>query len=292
MKLIKCIILLFVISLSLSSLLLRKVTKNTKALAKSATKWLDKLPTRVNQDQCDNCWANSISSLITTKYNILNNQSGSSKRLSIQQVMDCINDKAGKDIFGLTYSNESVVNVGAGCLPLDQNNAQNVVIIVNTMLTKYFTFLEYPVTQNWTNKSSSAGSFKPENCVVKKTETNNVSFEGYSLSVTPLMAALSGQDEDEIEKEIKSAIDKWGVILINVTDLPDPSKTVQKCSTISDQFKHAMILYGYDEKYWYVRNSWDEDKPLKYEINKNNCGVEMLGFYLKHEKTKKRSSKK
>lgn len=292
MKLIKCIILLFVISLSLSSLLLRKVTKNTKALAKSATKWLDKLPTRVNQDQCDNCWANSISSLITTKYNILNNQSGSSKRLSIQQVMDCINDKAGKDIFGLTYSNESVVNVGAGCLPLDQNNAQNVVIIVNTMLTKYFTFLEYPVTQNWTNKSSSAGSFKPENCVVKKTETNNVSFEGYSLSVTPLMAALSGLDEDEIENEIKSAIDKWGVILINVTDLPDPSKTVQKCSTISDQFKHAMILYGYDEKYWYVRNSWDEDKPLKYEINKNNCGVEMLGFYLKHEKTNKRSSKK
>ncbi len=292
MKLIKCIILLFVISLSLSSLLLRKVTKNTKALAKSATKWLDKLPARVNQDQCDNCWANSISSLITTKYNILNNQSGSSKRLSIQQVMDCINDKAGKDIFGLTYSNESVVNVGAGCLPLDQNNAQNVVIIVNTMLTKYFTFLEYPITQNWTNKSSSAGSFKPENCVVKKTETNNVSFEGYSLSVTPLMAALSGQDEDEIEKEIKLAIDKWGVILINVTDLPDPSKTVQKCSTISDQFKHAMILYGYDEKYWYVRNSWDEDKPLKYEINKNNCGVEMLGFYLKHEKTKKRSSKK
>lgn len=292
MKLIKCIILLFVISLSLSSLLLRKVTKNTKALAKSATKWLDKLPTRVNQDQCDNCWANSISSLITTKYNILNNQSGSSKRLSIQQVMDCINDKAGKDIFGLTYSNESVVNVGAGCLPLDQNNAQNVVIIVNTMLTKYFTFLEYPVTQNWTNKSSSAGSFKPENCVVKKTETNNVSFEGYSLSVKPLTAALSGLDEDEIENEIKSAIDKWGVILINVTDLPDPSKTVQKCSTISDQFKHAMILYGYDEKYWYVRNSWDEDKPLKYEINKNNCGVEMLGFYLKHEKTNKRSSKK
>lgn len=293
MKLINLLISTLLVSVVFSSLLLRKVNKNKKTLAKSATKWLESMPKRVNQLNCDNCWANSITTLVTTKYNILNNIKGSAKRLSIQQVMDCVNDKAGKDVFGLSYTDESRINVGAGCKALDQNNAQYVVYIINTMISKYLTFVDYPVTQNWTDKSGSDGSFVPSNCVIEKTEKNNISFEGYKVEVNPLVASLSGQSDEDIESEIKEAVDKWGVILINVTTLPDPTKEIQKCDTKKSEFIHAMILYGYDEKYWYVRNSWDEDKPLKYEINKNDCGVETLGFYLKHEKTsKKRSSNK
>lgn len=245
------------------------------------SRWEAFMPPYVNQGDCANCWANSISTLITTKMNILTNSKNNQERISIQQVMDCINDSAAYSQFGIKITSG---HVGNGCQALDPNDAGNVISVLDIFLSQRFNFIKYPITPKETWETFGGGvSFNDANC--KSTTSAYKSYLDINpnarITAKPLISSSAS-----VVNEMKNTLDRYGPLLINIVTTgsfitDSTTEEVLTCTPGSNYGMHSMILFGYDSEFWYIRNSWNSPLPVKFRIGKNMCRIEELIFYLK-----------
>ena len=53
-----------------------------------------------------------------------------------------------------------------------------------------------------------------------------------------------------------------------------------ECLNASSNLNHAVLLYGWDEKYWFIKNSWGtgwgQNGHAKLARGQNKCGINFL----------------
>ncbi|KAH9422527.1 hypothetical protein DERP_003203 [Dermatophagoides pteronyssinus] len=197
------------------------------------------------QSKCGSCWAFVSTSIVESAYLINGLTKNKSFDLSEQELIDC----AKKN--------------GKGC------NGGTAIDSFNYMLT----------VDGLTDESSYPYESKDGNC--RGTKKNRAAvIDDYC--VRGKYVTLNGKKEELSDEDIQYLIKEFGPVYstINADDLANMKnlkKGVYKNKKCDKKTNHAIVIVGWDEKAWIVKNSWGTgwgDKGFfRMKRGENLCGI-------------------